>query len=138
MMTLKNLKAAVKDGTIELSHYSLTREHNGYVSTKVMETEPEEYAGEYGIGFVTYENNRKSTRYCWKNYYIFKNSNELKTLEKLQKLDKRLVTAAKLAELEGMPEVEKIECLGASSQVPGANCYDVQLADGSSIDIYTR
>lgn len=78
-MTLNNLRVAVEDGTIELAHTALTREHNGYVSTKVMETEPETYAGEYGIGFITYSNNRESSRYCWKNYYIIKNPGEMYT-----------------------------------------------------------
>lgn len=138
MTTLEVLKNEVAQGTIELVHTALTREHNGYVSTKVMETEPEYYSGQYGVGFTTYENNRKSTRYCWKNYYIYKNSAELKALEEIKKLDKKLVSLKELESIESMPEIAKTENLGTSGVCTGAYWYDVQLQDGSNIDLYVR
>lgn len=48
------------------SHSSLS---NGYVRKNALYN-PQPYKGRFGVGFFVKTNNPKSTRYCYKTYYV--------------------------------------------------------------------
>jgi len=62
------LKAAIKNGEIKHHHTALFR---GYVSRVGGTTEPSEYQGLFGKGFITTSPNWDSSYYSYKTYYIY-------------------------------------------------------------------
>lgn len=65
-MTIDQIAAAVKAGTLTRLHTALTR---GYVSRR-SEGTVQPYAGRFGKGFAVYTPNWDSTGYCFVTYYV--------------------------------------------------------------------
>ena len=64
---------------------------------------------------------------------------DMLTLEEIKELNCEIVAEDKLlSELWENEFVERLENLGSSGYKTGCTWYDVQLVDGSRIDIYTE
>lgn len=67
-MTLEELQAARRRGEYVYHHQSLSW---GYQSC-LKDSDPVPYKGKFGEGYIVYKHNARSTRYCYKCYYIRK------------------------------------------------------------------